>query len=241
MSASINISQRGIRRAATARRKRLGGRTPFARRRPNVFVPRPVTIIVQRQGERKFFDSSFNNASTNTWVTTSSNICVPTQGTGNQNRLGQKISITSMNFRMYLSMNAVEAQATPSPTILSRVIVGVIRPGAGVTVGDVVDTGATADLLAYRQIDNTSDFMILKDFFIKVDPHALNEGAVNAFAHGTSISEVIKFTKVWKKPMPMKFVTASDVASQNGIFIMAISSATGAVLNIETRTRFTDS
>ena len=138
-------------------------------------------------------------------------------------------------------MNALEAQAAPSPVILTRIIIGINKIGGTVTVADVVDTGSSADLLSWRKMDTVDDFIILKDFFIRIDPHALNEGVTNSFAYGTSISQVIKYSKNFSPPLKMSYATGLDTPTRNNIFLLAISTATGAVLNIETRTRFTDS
>ena len=245
MSAMINISARP--RPATSRRTRQIGQGGVigTRVRRKGFIPRtfraPKTVvIVQRPGEKKFFDQSLAVATTAAWAIISVSVCIPAQGTGIELRIGDSISVTSLNFRMYLSMNAVEAQAAPSPTILTRIIIGVSNRGQLAATTDVVDTGSTSDLLSYYQNSTIRDFTILKDFFVKVDPHALNEGVVNSFAHGTSISDVVKFTHTFKKPLQVRFGAASTNVTQNAFFIMAISSATGGTQNIECRTRYTD-
>jgi len=245
MSASINISQRGIRRAASARRKRVGVARPFQTRRPNVFVPRqPIAAIVRRQvarmGEKKFFDQSLATATTNAWAIILASAVALGQGQTVETRIGDKLNLISFNFRMFLSMNALEAQVTPSPVILTRIIIGVSHVGVIGATTDVVDTGSTSDLLSYYQNTTISDFTILKDFFIKVDPHALNEGAVDSFAHGTSISDVVKFTHTFKKPLQLRFGAGTTNVTQNSIFILAVSSSTGGIQNIETRARYSD-
>lgn len=247
MSASINISSRS--RRATARRTRLIGQGGFMggvkRRRPvrSAFIPRPIRTIVVRQprlGEKKFFDQSFATATTAAWAILAASIVIPAQGVTVETRVGDKLSLTSINFRMFLSMNAVEAAAAPSPVILTRIIVGVTHVGVIAAATDVVDTGSTSQTLSWRKIPTVTDFTILKDFYIRVDPHALNEGAVNSFGHGTSVSEVIKFTHVFKKPIPVRFGAGTTTVVQNSVFILAVSTATGGVQNIETRARYLD-
>ena len=247
MSASINISSRG--RRASARRTRLvgqGGFTGGVKRRR--VAPRirtfalPRQIVVRRStAEKKFFDTSLATATTAAWAIIQASGFIPGQGQTVETRIGDKVSVTSINFRMYLSMNALEAQAAPSPVILTRIIVGISHQDVIGAASDVVDTGSTSQLMSYYTNTTIGDFTILKDFMIKVFPHALNEGTANAFAHGVSISDVIKFTHTFKKPMVVKFAAGSTTVKKNALFILAVSTATGAVQNIETRIRYTDS
>lgn len=244
MSASINISSR--RRQGRRVSVRTVRAPPFRkgfRRRPNQFivVPRQMAIVPRAlQGEKKFFDVSLADASATSWTTLSSSLCVPAQGQTVETRIGDKLSVLSINVRVFVSMNAVEAAVAPSPVILTRFILGVIPAGGGATPGNVVDTGATTLLLSYYQNSTISDFIILKDWMVRVDPHALNEGVVNSFGHGVSVSDVIKFTHVFKKPLAVRFAAGTTTVTRGTIFLMAVSTATGATQNIETRCRFTD-
>ncbi len=239
MSQDINISSR--RRApARAKRTRIVLPPRTRKRRTAFVVPRQMARAIVRRGELKFFDTSLAQASTASWVVISQNLCVPTQGNGNQNRIGSKINIHSLNFRMFLSVNAAESQTTPNPMIMARVFVGVNVGGGTVTNTFVMDTGATSQLLAWRNIDHTEDHLMIKDFRIIAKPQDMNEGSANLFANGTTISEVVSWTKTWPKGLPMKFVTGADTVARNGLFMMFVSTATGAVLNVETRCRYTD-
>ncbi len=242
MSQTLNISsRRSSSRPVRVRSVRAPTFTRKFRRRPNTFaiVPRPMPRA-KLTAELKFFDTSFAQASTVTWVVISQNLCVPTQGQGNQNRIGSKITIRSLNFRMFLSSNAVESQTTPTPQIMSRVFVGINVGGGTVTNTSVMDTGATSQLLSWRNVDHTEDHTMIKDFRILVKPSDMNEGSANLFAAGTTISEVVSWTKVWPKGLSLKFVTGADTLARNGLFMMFVSTATGAVLNVETRCRYTD-
>ncbi len=239
MSQDINISS-SRRPAARVKRARIV-LPPRTRKRRTAFVPRSMTIVRRAPlGELKFFDSSFALASTNAWVVASQNLCVPTAGTGNQQRIGSKLTIRSINFRMFLSINANESQVTPNPMIMSRAFVGINVGGGTVTNTSVMDTGATSQLLAWRNIDHTEDHLMVKDFRIIAKPQDMNEGSANLFANGVTISEVVSWTKTYPKGLQMKFVTATDTPARNAIFMMLVSTATGAVLNIETRCRYTD-
>lgn len=243
MSAAINISSRRRQgRRVSARTVRAPTFTKAFRRRPNVFmrVPRQIVVRQAQLGEKKFFDNSFSTASTNAWAIITANLVIPGQGQTVETRIGDSISITSLNFRMFLSMPVVESAVVPSPVILTRVIIGISHVGILAAATDVVDTGATSASLAYYQNSTISDFTILKDFFIKVDPHALNEGAINLFSHGVSISDVVKFTHQFKKPLVMKFAAGTTTVRQNGFFVIAVSTGTGATQNIETRARYLD-
>lgn len=245
MSASINISSQ--RRMSTARRTRLPARSLGIRKRLSrahtgrITLPPRTIVRVVNPGEKKFFDSSFQTAVTASWNVFSSSLCIPAAGTGSQTRIGSAISIVSFHMSAFLQLGELEAQANPAPEILYRVIIGVARKGGTTTVADVLDTGATNQILAWRNLDETRNIRILKDFYVRLDPHALNEGTANNFANGTSNSQVIKFTHVFKKPLVLRFSLATTTITENSLFAMVIGTNVGSTLNMETRTRYTDS
>ncbi len=241
MSASLNIS------GAPFRKRRNGLRfTPSSIRKRNGKNFRPVSFnriprgLVLRKPELKFFDASTSNTTTNAWVMTLSNVCSPAEGTGDQTRIGSKINIMTFNLRAKLSVGVTESQTVPQPEVITRIIVGISHQGGTVVTTDVVDTGATTDLLAYRNMDQVGDFTILKDFYMKVEPWVTNEGAINLFATGVRESDVITYSKHWKLGLQKTFAAGTTTATKNGIFIMVISNSTGATLVLELRTRYTD-
>ncbi len=245
MSATINISSRRRQsRRVSARNVRAPPFTRGFRRRPNVFMRVPRQIIVRQAspGEKKFFDTSASVATTAAWaiVTGLAAIAAPSQGQTIETRVGDRISVTSINVRMFLSLSTLEAQTAITPEVMTRVIVGVIKVGGTVTVADVVDTGSTTDILSYRNLNTVDQFQILKDFTVKVKPDNMNEGAVDSFAQGVALSDVIKFTHVFKKPLDVRFVAGTNTTSRNGIFVMAVSTVTGATMLFENRARYTD-
>ncbi len=234
MSASVNLSR-------PSRRAMKPFRSPAMRGKRRKFVPTKTIIkIVERQGERKFFDNSFSTASAVTWAVFSSNIVNVGEGVTNQLRIGSKIMLQSIHLRMVSTISNVESQANPINDVLTRIILGVSKNGGTVAVADILDLGSTTDLLSWRTIDTATEFTVLADFFVEVQPTQLNEGAVNLFATGEVNSPVQKFSKVFNKPLKMSFTTATTTATQNGIFLMVISTSIGATIKIETRARFTD-
>lgn len=245
MSASINISSR--RHPASARRTRVIGQAGFMggvkRRRPAraAFITRPVRIVLPPiRGEKKFFDVSAQVATAITWANQTSHLCIPAEGITAQLRIGNKINVVSLHVRCFLSVAQLESQTAPLSQIVTRVLIVQSNDGTVPAIGDVVDTGSTSDLLSWRNMDNTSEYSILSDFYLKVDPHVVNEGNINLFAHGAAASDVVRYNKNWKTPLKVQFKTGTATPSNMTFYLMAISSATGATLNIETRTRFTD-
>ncbi len=240
MSQEINISSR--RPARSARMVRRIVLPPRTRKKVTrvAFVPRPVSFARRKNDELKFFDFSVAQATTVTWDVISQNLIVPTAGTGNQNRIGSKITIRSITCRAFLSVNAAESQTTPNPMIMTRSFIGLNVGGGTVTNTSVMDTGATSLVLAYRNVDHTEDHLMIIDFTMIAKPQDMNEGSANLFANGTTISKIIKWTRTYPKGLTMKFVTGADTFARNAIFLMAVSSAAGAVLNMEFRIRFTD-
>ncbi len=245
MSARINISQRGIRQASV-RRKRSAGVRPFQSRRPNVFIPRrmPITQIVKRAvsrlSERKFHDNSFSTASAITWSIFSSNIVNVDEGTTNETRIGVRMNLNSIHLRCFSTIPNVESQANPVNSVLTRVLMGVSAAGGTIAVAEILDLGSTTDLLSYRNLSNTGEFSVLTDFYIMVEPTSNNEGAINSFASGLTTSKVVTYSKVWKNPLKMQFLTGSTTATKNSIWLMVISNSIGATVNIETRARFSE-
>ncbi len=240
MSQEINISSRAPRRSARIQRRIVLPATRRKRTRTVAFVPRPMTFARRKNDELKFFDLSLAQATTASWAVHQQNICLPTAGTGNQNRLGSKITVRSINCRAFLSINAAESQTTPNPMIMTRVFVGLNVGGGTVTNTFVFDTGATSQVMAYRNIDHTEDHLMIKDWTMIAKPQDMNEGAANLFANGTTISKLVKWNKTYPKGLNMKFVTGADTFARNAIFVMSASTATGAVLNVEFRCRYTD-
>ncbi len=243
MSASINISSQSSRGSARSARFKRGRIVLPAKRRRITLPPRTtiVKFVARPTGEKKFFDLSFAEVTTTAWANIGSVFPVPTKGTDDQNRIGSKISIVSVHVNHFLSQTAAEAQAAPSPEVTTRLVMGVTKSGALPGVGQIMDVGATTQLIGFRQLNDTDNFRVIKDWYSRSDPKALNEGAANAFAHGTSISQVTSWTHVFKKPLVMKFSSAADTVDANGLFLQAVSTLAGATNNIEIRVRYMDS
>ena len=238
MSQSINISS-GSRKTRLKRTRYVPAKATRVRR---VAPTRTIVKYVPRQGEKKFFDRSFSVATAITWALQDAQaLFIPGEGTSNKLRIGNKVNVISLHCRFILQLAQLEAQAAPLNQIVTRVLIGHSHDGSMPAVGDIVDiAGSTTDLLSWRNMDNTQEFSILSDFYLKIQPFNLNEGAINSFAHGANNSEVVRFNKLWKKPLKAQFKSGTVTPSANNFFIMAISTSLGATLNVEIRTRYTD-
>ncbi len=192
-------------------------------------------------GEMKFFDASGNGATTTSWVVTSSNLySTMAKGTTSSTRVGIKIRIHSLNFKVFVDQVTSEGQGAPQDEILTRVIVGINSDGGAATAAEIMDTTGTNQILAWRNLAFTRQYRILKDMYFFLKPVVVNEGAQNLFAAGVTVTPVQIWTHNFKKPLEGTFDIASDTVTRNSLFV-AVVSTKACVLRFESRVRYTDS
>lgn len=165
------------------------------------------------------------------------------QGDGQSNFDGREYHITSYSMNGTFIFSALEAQSLSNggKTYLVRCIIGVDTQtnGAEVVPADVVDTGSTNDLFAFRNLQTGNRFRILKDTLYKIQPRVTDESdGPNTYAWGNARC-LLNFRHIFKKPL--KVVTSGTTAvvanlPRNSLFLIAISNVNG-VGSIEYRSR----
>lgn len=167
----------------------------------------------------------------------------PAQGDTESSRDGRHYYIHSIYMRGLITKAATEAQAAPIPEITCRIclIIDTQTNAAVVTASDVMDTGATNVISAFRNLQNAKRFRVLWDKVFRIKPETTNEGAVNSFA-SSAVSLPWKYYKQFKKPIPVNCVgTTADVASvsDNSIQLIGVTTDATAAIQYECRVRFT--
>ncbi len=227
----------------------------FKRRRQgaNVFGALKTRNIKSWEGYRpgnelKFSDSENNaDAFAVTWATmvdgTMNCLSAVAQGVGESQRLGRKYWISSIHLKLNIIEPAKESQAGPiSDTQLRLILVLDTQTNATIiNATDVVDTGQTADILSFRNLQQTGRFRVLWDRKIVMPIiNQTNEGAVNKFAAGTTV-RLININKKFKRPIAVECegtgATVTDI-STNSISLIGISNVVTTTLTYQCRIRF---
>lgn len=196
-----------------------------------------IEILNQRSGgftgrELKFVDSERTAlALAGTWAnivpSTGVTNCIscPAQGNGEQQRIGRKYTIKSVHLRFRIAQNGSESQTAPIPAFNVRVIVYWDRQTNSTepNAGDIMNTTGASDILAFRNLQTTTRFIVLMDKVIHFEQFGqVAEGASNLFAIGDRI-KLFKFNKKITIPVLCDGTTA-DVASvtDNSLGVQAI-------------------
>lgn len=126
-------------------------------------VPLSYQRIVGK-AEKKFFDTSIVNVADVSAGAVLNSLCLVPQGTTDQTRVGNKITLKNINLRGFAS-NDDAAAGTLQPGIL-RVILFVDKQANGATA-TVTDILQSASISSFRNMDQVDRFVILKDQFYK--------------------------------------------------------------------------
>lgn len=199
--------------------------------------------------EKKFFDTELDDtAFTAAWTAlepATTNLTAIAQGDGESSRDGREYAIDSIHIRGYVTRDLQESQTAPASDILVRVCLvwDTQTNGAQLTATQVMDGSQTQDVFAFRNLQYTKRFRVLKDLTIKLNvaPAVVNEGAANLFASGYIIRP-FKINKVFKNPIRVIMSgTAADIANvtDNSLHIIGVSTnATATSLHYQCRVRF---
>lgn len=200
--------------------------------------------------EYKFLDctKSFTTIANTEWqvqVPTSGStgcISVPAQGDGESNRDGKNYAITSVHFKGAWKYLESEAATDPHDDIMCRLVLYIDTQtnGAVATGTDIMDSGATHNNLAFRNLQYSKRFKILYDKSMVVRPKDL-VAATNSFSTGDG-KWIFSFNKKFKVPMRVSCDgTTADVADcvDNCIGVaVCVDKANFLQLGYESRIRF---
>ncbi len=193
--------------------------------------------------ELKFLDSELTNTNiTASWTAlnptgtgATDTLSVPAQGNGESERNGRVYTIDSIMIRGKLTVAEIEGNIAPIPQTRARVIVYWDKQtnNAEAAVTDIMDAGATDDIVAFRNLQNSHRFRILYDkSFLFRQTNMVNEGGSNLFSGG---QQIIPFQMYHKFKGGLKVQTDGTTANvtsctDNNIGLGAIAALTaGAV------------
>lgn len=226
------------------------GSMPTGFKRPERPKPAPPSDI-----EVKFLDSELTTAAlTTAWATynptgtgCTDSLSVPAQGDGESERDGRVYYIKSVHVKGFIKMVAAESDTGPTGPIYARVVLywDTQTNAAEAVATSIMDAGGTEDFLAFRNLQQSKRFIVLKDKTIRVDPQIVNEGSANLFANGPQ-QIPFAFNKTFKKHIKVRCVgTAANVSSvsDNNLGIASILSVQTEVgnlpsINYQARIRF---
>lgn len=202
--------------------------------------------------ENKFLDTELTTTSlAATWGTfnptgtgSTNTLSVPVVGTGESERNGRMYTINSVMVRGVITSVPLESQGAPIADIRARVIVywDTQTNSAEAVATDIMDGGATDDVLAFRNLQNTKRFIVLYDKSIVLHfNNQTNEGAINLFAAG-SVHRPFSFYKRFKNGIAVQCDgTTANVSSvtDNNFGLAAVATTTNVQIAYQARIRFT--
>lgn len=202
------------------------------------------------QKEKKFYDTELNNSTvTSSWGTADpialNCISAPAQGDGESDRDGRVFYINSVHIHGYCRITATEGNTAPTSNDLFRVVLVLDKQtnAAQLTATDVMDAGGTSDVIAFRNLQYTQRFRILKDVTFTMQPQCVNEGASNLFSN-TDQYQYFSMNHIFKKPLKVQCSgTSAGVSSivDNSLHVIACATANQiTTLYYQARIRFCD-
>ncbi len=199
--------------------------------------------------ELKFKDFELQEeAFTTSWaaknVTTANCLGPVDQGSGPSNRLGRRIWAEGIYIRGEVRLLTQKAQTNASSAHVVRLclVLDSQTNKAEVVPGNVMKTTVTNDYLTFRNLELQTRFKVLWDRTFVLTPTAMNEGAVNSFAHG-EVRRTFKIMKKFRTPLVMDFESTATPPTvgqmtTNSFSIIGISTSTNINLNYVGRLRF---
>lgn len=199
--------------------------------------------------EKKFKDTERDGvAFATTWApmedttqkTLSAVELIPTES----GRVGRAYYIESVHITGEVFMNSQTAQTTPRPQVYVRLSLVLDKQtnGAQLLGSNVYDESGSKNWLAFRNLQFTQRFSILKTRTLIIKPELTPQGTANQFANG-SPSIPFKFHHIFKTPLKVICSADDDVIASitdNSLHLMGVSSNSLALLHMQSRIRFTD-
>lgn len=212
-------------------------------------------------GERKYFDTFLSAqaiAEGTAWTGTEldpatlNTLCVPSEGSDIDNRVGRQICIHALRIRGVISTAALPDQADVAqvPTLRLVLFQDMQTNGLQAQGEDLMAApgAATAPLVVstFQNLSNLGRFRVLKDKTIKLGmPYAGTDGTnTNSIIPGQNIP--FKLNYKFKNPVLMRFNatnggTVADIIDHSFHLIGSLSNATwAATISYQCRTAYTD-
>ncbi len=216
------------------------------------FASRNVRIGGFLDIENKFLDSELTaEAFTASWAAKNpsgtgctDSISVPAQGNTESSRDGRTYWINSVHVRGHVDVPLAEAQAAPQGgTHVARIclVMDTQTNAAEMTATDVMDAGGTDDTLAFRNLQNSKRFRVLKDKKFVFQFNQGNEGAVNSF-YQCAVRKDFEWNHTFKNPIKVTCdagttANVSEVTDYN-LGLIGVANSTSLTLEYQARVRF---
>lgn len=232
----------------TKARKRTATTTTMTRivRSPSVSVTPGYTRTVGRYRrslpnslEKKYFDVFANNTAISTTGFILDSLNKVPQGTTDVTRIGNKINITNINFRIAFSLDDAGTGTLVNGHCRTIIYIDKQANGAAAAADDILITTGTPGQTAlwkYRNMDQTDRFVILKDKIYSCDVISAN---VLHTAQGSS--RWFKFSK--KCDIPIHFSSTTGAITEirsNNIGMLFVSDISTMNYTLQTRVKFID-
>ncbi len=198
--------------------------------------------------ENKFIDVELDaTAFATTWSTmepaTEDALSAVAQGDGESNRDGRIYHINGIFIQGHFAMPASESNNAPVSDQECRIalVLDTQTNAAQLTATDVMDGGQTKDYHAFRNLQFTKRFRVLKDKKVVLNVENTNEGAINLFANKLVVKN-FKINHTFKPPLRVicKGTTAVIASiTDNSLHLIGVGSSTTSQLNYQCRLRFT--
>ncbi len=230
-----------------------GGRTTYGvkkvyiprkmrRRRPNLRLGGFIGL------ESKFRDDELTvTAVPTTWTAlnpTTAN-CLNGIGQGDTESLrdGRVYHITSVHLRCIVQVIVAESATAPHADVYGRMllVLDTQTNGAEMSAADCMISDQTYDALAYRNLENTSRFKILRNRKWNLHVFDMNEGASNLFSLAGTVSPVWEWDVKFNPPLKVTVAgTGATVSSikDNSLHFLICANTGGCEISYETRLRF---
>ncbi len=166
------------------------------------------------------------------------------QGTSESEHLGRTMYMKSIHLKGRLIFPVVESAMGPTPTPDCRicVILDTDTKGVEVTASDVMDTGQTNQVLAFRNLQHTSRLKVLYDKRFIVKLKEMNEGGSDLYASPETLIRW-SFHKRFKVPIRVLFSGTGENVSNvvdNSLHFICVSSDSFLRFEYQCRLRFCD-
>jgi len=186
--------------------------------------------------EKKWFDYTINQGTIPDNGTIVPSVNGVIQGSGVNERIGNKITIRNLNCRFWVSIDNASGFVASS---VIRYIIYVDKQcnGAAATPADLL-TGALVG--SYRNMDTVDRFQVLADKFLILGPKAYGSTTAGT-TFGTDSMTMRKFS--WKGALQINFGGAGgtiNLIRSNNIGILFIGSPSGANVQGGIRIKYTD-
>lgn len=236
----------GKRDVRSVKRYRSKPEAAGRRVRMRQYVASPPRLIPMVRGENKWFDTTLNGtamAAAGTLTPTSGSLNLFTVGTGESQMIGRRCRITAINVRG--AINMVDS-STGGGIITSQFfrLALVLDKQCNGAVAAVTDIYETANLRSFKNLNNSGRFLILKEWYDKIDVSAAGGTPTDLFHVGSAYP--LRYTKVCN--IPLEFNTEATPGTRvitevrtNNVFMVAFSEDGNLLVSAIVRLRFSDS